>query len=148
MEQTTGTLQHARERANELYWGSDTSVNRIAQALDLSRGALYALIRPLPTGLPCPECSGELQYSNRTARERTLMTCAVCGLEEGEALVRGEWQERAAASPSGAVVVDGGDGRSRSLGLGGPVSARGKGLLIGALALAGVAALLYAARRR
>jgi predicted DNA-binding protein YlxM (UPF0122 family) len=46
----------AEDRANELYWGSDRSVNQIADELDLSKGALYGMIRPLPAALACPEC--------------------------------------------------------------------------------------------
>jgi len=61
--------------ANELYWSSDESVNTIADELDLSKGTLYNVIQPLPTGLACPECGAELEYPNRTARERGLMAC-------------------------------------------------------------------------
>jgi len=39
---------NAEDRANELYWGSDRSVNQIADDLDLSKGALYEMIRPSP----------------------------------------------------------------------------------------------------
>jgi len=71
------------ERANEVYWNSDTSVNQIADEFDLSKGALYALIRPLPAGVPCPECSSEMAYPNRTARDKGTLTCLSCG-DEGE----------------------------------------------------------------
>ncbi len=82
------TTDHDAERANELYWGSDRSVNELAEDLDLSKGALYSLIRPLPAGLECPECAGGMSYANRTARDRGYVTCEGCGLEEEEALVR------------------------------------------------------------
>jgi len=76
--------------ANELYWSSDESVNTIADELDLSKGTLYNVIQPLPTGLACPECGAELEYPNRTARERGLVACPHGDfegeLEEGEAL--------------------------------------------------------------
>jgi len=76
--------------ANELYWSSDESVNTIADELDLSKGTLYNVIQPLPTGLACPECGAELEYPNRTARERGLVACPNGDfegeLEEGEAL--------------------------------------------------------------
>jgi hypothetical protein len=42
------TSEKTLEAANELYWGSEKSVNQIADELDLSKGALYGLIRPLP----------------------------------------------------------------------------------------------------
>jgi hypothetical protein len=82
------TSDHDAERANELYWGSDRSVNELAEDLDLSKGALYSLIRPLPADLDCPECGGGMTYANRTARDRGYVTCEACGLEEEETLVR------------------------------------------------------------
>lgn len=66
-------------KANELYWGSDRSVNQIADELDLSKGVLYGLIRPRPTGLACPSCGQELVYPNRTAKERHQLACPACG---------------------------------------------------------------------
>lgn len=66
------------DRANRLYWGSDRSVNRIAEELDLSKGALYELIRPLAAEKGCPRCSDEVVYPNRTAREREVVDCPAC----------------------------------------------------------------------
>jgi len=80
-------------RANELYWGSDVSVNQIAEALDLSKGTLYGLIRPSPAGLTCPSCGNEVVHPNRTARERALVACPSCaweGPEDETALVAGD----------------------------------------------------------
>ena len=71
-------------RANELYWNSDRSVNQIADELNLSKGVLYGLIRPRPAGLACPACSAELVHSNRTALDRGLVDCPVCGWEGTE----------------------------------------------------------------
>ena len=71
-------------RANELYWGSDLSVNQIADALDLSKGALYEMIRPLPAALACPQCRYEAVHPNRTAHERGLIVCLSCGWEGDE----------------------------------------------------------------
>lgn len=82
------TSDHDDERANELYWGSDLSVNDLADELGLSKGALYSSIRPLPADLDCPECGGRMTYANRTARDRGYVTCENCGLEEEETLVR------------------------------------------------------------
>lgn len=66
------------ERANDLYWSSDRSVNQIADDLDLSKGALYGIIAPLRTGLGCPMCGDEVVVPNRTARERDLLDCPTC----------------------------------------------------------------------
>jgi len=139
MGERAGTLDRDEEsRANELYWDSDWSVNRIAEELDLSRGALYALIQPLATGIPCPDCEGELQYPNRTARERTLVTCAGCGLEESEAVVLEAWRERdGEAAPA---LAAGRSGEARE--------AWGAGVLLAAGVLALSASLLYLIRRR
>lgn len=69
---------NAEDRANELYWGSDQSVNHIADELDLSKGALYEMIRPLPAGLDCPVCGAEVVHSNRTAKDRGRVDCPSC----------------------------------------------------------------------
>ena len=71
--------QETERKANELYWGSSWSVNQIADELDLSKGVLYGIIRPWPSGLACPTCGEEVAYPNRTAKERRLVACASCG---------------------------------------------------------------------
>jgi hypothetical protein len=68
-------------KANRLYWDSDRSVNAVAETLGVSKGRLYDLVRPLPVGLPCPDCGGDLSFPNRTARDRGLVTCDACGYE-------------------------------------------------------------------
>lgn len=83
MDHSTGTSD-ADARANELYWGSDRSVNQIADELDLSKGALYEMIRPSGTGLGCPECGAEVVHSNRTAKERAQVDCPSCGWDGTE----------------------------------------------------------------
>lgn len=80
-----------RVRANELYWTSDESVNQIAEDLDLSKGALYDLVEPHASGLPCPRCGEEMEYPNRTARDKGFLTCPACDLEEDEEEVRARW---------------------------------------------------------
>lgn len=74
--------QEIVERANSLYWDSGASVNRLAQDLDLSKGALYELIAPFPSGISCPKGDGELGFANRTARDRGFVSCPSCGLED------------------------------------------------------------------
>lgn len=81
-------------RANDLYWRSGAGVNQLARELELSKGALYEIIAPLPAGLPCPCGDGEMAYPNRTARERGFVACATCGLEDEEERVRGYVNER------------------------------------------------------
>lgn len=68
----------ATAKANELYWGSNRSVNQIADDLDLSKGALYQIIVPLDAGSACPRCGSEVVYPNRTAKERGLVDCPEC----------------------------------------------------------------------
>jgi hypothetical protein len=83
MEPSARTLE-ADDRANELYWGSDRSVNQIAEDLDLSKGALYGMIRPLAAAMGCPTCGTEVVHPNRTARERGLVDCPACGWDGSE----------------------------------------------------------------
>jgi hypothetical protein len=66
---------------------------------------LYGMIRPLPAGLPCPQCSADMDYPNRTARERGLVTCRACGLELDVQAVRAKWEQAAAEAPSGKLLV-------------------------------------------
>jgi hypothetical protein len=70
-------------RVNRLYWESELSVNAIGEEMGLSKGRLYEFLRPLPSGLGCPDCGGELGYENRTARDRGNLTCSRCGFEGG-----------------------------------------------------------------
>ncbi len=74
--------------ANTSYWDSGASVNDIAAELDLSKGSLYGMIRPHSAGLDCPECGSDLEYPNRTARDKRFVTCSGCGLEEEEDVIR------------------------------------------------------------
>ena len=70
------------EQANSLYWESDASVNEIADSLDLSKGALYGMVQPLDAGASCPECGDALAFPNRTARDKGIVACPSCGMEE------------------------------------------------------------------
>lgn len=80
----SGVEREREKRANQLYWGSELSVNQIADEMDLSKGMLYELIHPEPAGLACPVCAEELVYANRTARERAMLACSNCGWEGDE----------------------------------------------------------------
>ena len=70
--------------ANELYWGSNQSVNKIAEKLELSKSALYDMIRPKPLDLSCPLCGREVVYANRTACEKGFANCSECEWEGPE----------------------------------------------------------------
>ncbi len=91
--------------ANRLYWKGDISVNQIADDLDISKGHLYELISPLPSGLPCTRCGEEMVFPNRTARDKGFLTCPACGLEEEEDAVQEAWSETTGRAGGGAVVV-------------------------------------------
>ena len=93
------------QRANALYWESDRSVNQIADEMELSKGMLYEMIHPLRSGRPCPRCSSDMEFTNRTARERALLTCSSCRFEADEEEVRMLWTAAAAAAPDGKLVV-------------------------------------------
>ena len=68
---------------NRRYWHSSDSVNRIAESLDLSKGALYDLIQPVPAQGACPDCGASLSFANRTTRDRGLAECVDCSLSPG-----------------------------------------------------------------
>ena len=70
--------QKLANQANELYWRSEQSVNQIAEAMDLSKSALYALIRPLPAERTCPECGEGLVFPNRTTEHKAIASCLEC----------------------------------------------------------------------
>ena len=82
-------------QANERYWNSDAGVNQLARELELSKGALYEIIAPLPAGVPCPRGDGELAFTNRTARERGFVSCPACGLEDDRERVLARLEEAA-----------------------------------------------------
>ena len=65
---------------NRLYWDSDESVNQIAESLELSKGALYGLIKPIAASGACPDCASSLSFTNRTARDRGLAECTTCSI--------------------------------------------------------------------
>ncbi len=88
-------------KANQLYWHSEESVNKVARQLDLSKGMLYEILTPLPAELPCPHCGDETSYANRTARDRAFVSCAACGFEDEARRVRALLDSPPATAPSG-----------------------------------------------
>jgi hypothetical protein len=143
MEPSARMLE-ADDRANELYWGSDLSVNQIAEELDLSKGALYGLIRPLAAAAGCPACGTELVHPNRTAKERGVVECPACGWEgdEDETLPR---YAPAAAADEEAIARSRARERALSDNAGPGPGALAGGALLGAAV--GLALLLWARRR-
>jgi hypothetical protein len=129
----------ADDRANELYWGSDLSVNQIAEALDLSKGALYEMIRPLPADVACPLCGAEAVHPNRTAHERGLIVCPACGWEGDDAQAAPLSLTSSLTSPTSSRVLSSRTGAPVHPGLTAP-------LVIGAAV--GVALVFWALRRR
>jgi hypothetical protein len=149
MEPSARTLE-ADDRANELYWGSDRSVNQIAEDLDLSKGALYGMIRPLAAALGCPECGAEVVHPNRTAKERGLVDCPSCGWDGTEdETVRAHSPVAAAAAAAVAEEESVIRSRARQRALTWDDGVGSGALLGGALlgAAAGLALLFWARRR-
>lgn len=88
-------LTPEEERANQLYWNSDESVNSLVEQFNLSKSRLYDVIRPLPAGVACPDCGAALAFQHRTARDRGILTCAACEFEgEVDGSLEGEgWED-------------------------------------------------------
>lgn len=126
------------DRANELYWGSDESVNQIAERLELSKSALYGIIGPLGSGSACPLCGAEAQFANRTARDRDELECPQCGWYGSESETAPLTDEAAGSStdpvaPGGAAAPAGpvlGDDERRRIILGSALVGAGIGLLL------------------
>lgn len=103
--------QKVTRRANELYWSSDESVNQIAEHLDLSKSGLYGMIGPLMSGSGCPICGAEVEFANRTARDRDELACPLCSWEGAEAetvpLAPGAAESAGSQGGSAGVTEDG-----------------------------------------
>jgi hypothetical protein len=67
------------ERANRLYWESETRVDDVAGQLGISRNALYAAVRPIRAGVMCAGCGGAMEFANRSRRAAGEASCAECG---------------------------------------------------------------------
>lgn len=73
----------AAHEANLLYWETSQGVNRIVEALGLSKGALYELLKPLESNVVCSSCGHPEVFLNRTARAQLETTCLSCATEDG-----------------------------------------------------------------
>jgi hypothetical protein len=137
MTDTSERMQEAAATANELYWSSERSVNQIAEQLDLSKGALYGMIQPLPEGLGCPICEEEVVSANRTARERGMLSCAQCpwkgDADETVALGRDGALTLPVYTDEGDVIGDADDALMP------PIADRGRGRTLAGGALLGAA---------
>jgi hypothetical protein len=118
-------------RVNRLYWESDLSVNAIGEEMGLSKGRLYEFLRPLPSGLGCPDCGGELGYENRTARDRGNLNCSRCGFEGGRKHALDEPEEGSEMLPLPRDRTPLSDPSLWSTALGGLVVGALAGLLLG-----------------
>ncbi len=147
MSENTPDHEALSAEVNRLYWETEESVNQIGETLGLSKGALYNLMVPLASGLPCPGCGEEMAFPNRTARDKGFLVCPECGMEEEEGAVQLYWEEGeeeaslAFPEPKGLARRAGGavrramdSGRDRVTGL----SPRGR--IIAGTALLGIAA--------
>ena len=149
--------QKLADQANELYWRSGQSVNQIAEAMDLSKSGLYALIRPLPAERNCPNCGEGLVFSNRTTERKAITSCLECEsageAPEPESRVKTSSRRRD-RRPTPSAQPDGKPGTDLETGAGGVALRQtngGRGLrsnrVLWASVLLGVAAGLYVTRR-
>jgi hypothetical protein len=81
MSEQTTSPDVVREQANELYWNSGETVEKIGRQLGLSRKAMYSSVRPVPAGGACPHCEEELVFTNRTARAAGDAYCPGCEMQ-------------------------------------------------------------------
>ena len=89
-------------------------MRQIAEAMDLSKSALYALIRPLPAERTCPECGEGLVFPNRTAEDKAIASCLACeyvGEAPGPGSEVGAPRKPAVLPPTPATQPDGGPER-------------------------------------
>jgi hypothetical protein len=78
----TDSLPHSHlERANELYWSSDRTVDEITRELEMGRSTLYGAVRPIDAGVACAECGEPMVFTNRSNREAGTATCPACTAE-------------------------------------------------------------------
>ena len=73
-----GSEEAVAREANRLYWETPLGVNRIVEALDLSKGALYELLQPLSADESCGVCGAPRVFTNRTARAQGESQCLKC----------------------------------------------------------------------
>jgi hypothetical protein len=135
----------AADAANRMYWESDESVAEIAARFDLSRRALYEVVRPLASGAGCDVCGEQLVFENRLGRKSGTAMCESCGatregIEMHAVAAAGDSQARRHDSPFPSEREDarGGELRQRAVLL--------SGAAIAGIAIGGVATWL--ARRR
>jgi hypothetical protein len=134
------------QEANRLYWESEESVNQIGEQMELSKGVLYSLIQPLPSGLPCPGCGEEMVFPNRTARDKGFLACPECEMEEEEAAVQAYWEGE--NQDGGSLFRQAGSAVQRAVGSGkaGVAGLTPRGRILAGTALLGVAAGLILSR--
>ncbi len=143
--------QRLTTEANRLYWDTDSSVADIAEALSVSRRALYGVITPQELEERCSSCGGTLTFTNRLRRASGLAECAGCGRQQTIATMRDETADKGSRMRS-AARADSSESRprSRTAASPGPRAARrpllsaeaierNRSVLLGGAALAGLA---------
>lgn len=76
---TERTRTAADDRLNELYWGSDKTVDEIVSESGIGRNSLYLSVLPAEAGADCAQCGKPLYFSNRTQRAAGAAACLACG---------------------------------------------------------------------
>ena len=140
--------QKLADQANDLYWRSGRSVNQIAEEMDLSKSGLYALVRPFPAELNCPECSAGLVFPNRTGLDKAIASCPECEYVGG--VQPGAKRSRAAAKTTPAEAEEPeSDMELEPAVAAGRTASRGRGSnrVLWAAVFLGLAAGLYMTRR-
>lgn len=116
--------------ANTLYWNSDASVGEIANQLGISRRALYDVVEPKTTDVPCPECGTTTVFANRSALAAGLARCPSCETETAIPAARAE-RVAIANDPPAAPAENGTSRTSSHVTLGGAALV---GAVVGAIA--------------
>ncbi|CAN5619835.1 hypothetical protein BH23GEM6_BH23GEM6_02980 [soil metagenome] len=73
-----GSNSEMTDRINERYWNSESTVGAISAELEVGRNALYAAVKPIPSGSTCPECGEQTVFTNRTSRAAGAAVCRSC----------------------------------------------------------------------
>jgi hypothetical protein len=68
------------EELSEFYWETDVSTKELQDYFGLSK-PVHRYIIPLAAGEECPNCSADLVYPSRSARQRGETECRACGHE-------------------------------------------------------------------
>lgn len=99
---STSQSDTPHERANRLYWETDTRVDEIAAEVGMSRSALYNAVQPLAAGVACADCGEPAVFPNRTRRDAGEAVCSACGVVAPTVVLRAQGAEESAMSTADA----------------------------------------------